>query len=91
MDNTHENINNANLIKGGLYMMHERRITMRHIPPHERKAMVNIEIDEKDWLLLKEVFDDEDTATAAIEVITDSPPEIQILAIQLISIIKEVA
>lgn len=84
--------NNMNEPKGGVHMIHEHRLPTRHnIPPHERKAMLHIEFDENDWRLLKEVFGDEDTAAAAVDIIKDAPPEIQILAVQLINIIKEVA
>ena len=86
------NTNNINEPKGGVHMIHEHRLPTRHnIPPRERKAMLRIEIDENDWTLLKEVFGDEDTAAAAVDIIKDAPPEIQILAVQLINIIKEVA
>lgn len=63
----------------------------RHIPPHERKALINVEFDESDWKLLNKIFGDEDTANAAAEIIKEAPPEIQILAIQLMNIIEEVA
>ncbi len=86
------NTNKTNNIKGGPHMIHEHKLPLRHpVPPHERKAMLHIEFDENDWVLLKEVFGDEDTAAAAVEIIRDAPPEIQILAVQLINIIKEVA
>lgn len=85
------NSQRTNEAKGGLHMMHEHKLPARPIPPHERKAMVHIELDENDWMLLKEVFGDEDTASAAVEIIRDAPLEIQILAVQLINIIKEVA
>lgn len=74
----------------GSHMMHEHREPGRHIPPHERKSLIHIEFDEVDWALLKEVFGDEDTVRAAAEIIQEAPPEIQILAIQLINIIEEV-
>lgn len=77
--------------KGGeINMMQENKGFARHIPPHERKAMVSIEFDEQDWSLLSNIFGDEDTASAAAAIICEAPPEIQILAIQLINIIKEV-
>lgn len=62
----------------------------RPIPPHERKALMHIEFDEEDRMLWKDVFGDEDTAAAAAEIIREAPPEIQILAIQLINFIEEV-
>ena len=75
----------------GAHMIHERRDPVRHIPPHERKSLMHVAFDETDWNLLRTVFGDEDTASAAAEIITEAPPEIQILAIQLINIIEEVA
>ena len=78
-------------LEGGIHMMNEHRGSGRHIPPHERKALMHIEFDEADWMLLKKVFGDEDTALAAAEIIREAPPEIQILAIQLMNIIEEVA
>lgn len=79
------------VLEGGIHMMHEHRGPGRHIPPHERKTLIHIEFDEADWMLLKEVFGDEDTAIAASEIIREAPPEIQVLAIQLMNIIEEVA
>lgn len=76
--------------EGGFHMMHKHPEPMRHIPPHERKALMQVEFDESDWKILSEVFGDEDTALAAAEIIREAPPEIQILAIQLMSIIEEV-
>ncbi len=85
------NDRNERTLEGGIHMMHEHRAPGRHIPPHERKALMHVEFDEADWTLLKEVFGDEDTALAAAEIIKEAPPEIQILAIQLMNIIEEVA
>jgi hypothetical protein len=81
---------NEKALEGGIHMMHEHRGPGRHIPPHERKALMHVEFDEADWTLLKEVFGDDDTALAASEIIREAPPEIQILAIQLMNIIEEV-
>lgn len=77
-------------IRGGLHMLNDHRSPERHMAPHERKALMHVEFDEGDWNLLKEIFCDEDTAVAAAEIIRKAPPEIQILAIQLINIIEEV-
>lgn len=66
-------------------------VPIKPIPPHERKNLMSIELDDTDYSLFKEIFDDEDTAMAATKIIADAPPEIQILAVQLINIIKEVA
>ena len=59
------------------------------LPPHERKGMVAIRFDEKDWEIFKEVFGGEDEAGAAMGIIHAAPPEIQILAAQLISQIEK--
>lgn len=72
-------------------MIKEHRPSCKHMPPHERKALLHIEFDEEDWNLLQEIFGDEDTAIAVAEIIKESPPEIQILAVQLINLIEEVA
>ena len=78
-------------MEGGLHIMHKHSGPGRHTPPQERKALLHVEFDEDDWSLLKEVFGDEDTAVAAAEIIMEAPPEIQILVIQLMNIIEEVA
>ena len=75
--------------EGGIDMINEHKRGVRPIPPHERKALMSVELDEKDLALLKMVFGDEDTAEAAAEIIQEAPPEIQILAIQLINLIEE--
>lgn len=60
------------------------------IPPHARKALMRLEYTEADWNLLLDVFEDEDTAMAALNIIQDAPLEIQILAVQLMNLIQEV-
>lgn len=61
------------------------------IPPHERRGLIQIQFDETDWEVFKDVFGGEDEAGAAIGIIQGAPPEIQILAAQLlIQIEKEV-
>ena len=60
------------------------------LPPHERRNRMHIEFEESDYELFKKVFEDEDTATAAMRIIYNAPPEIQILAVQLIKMIEEV-
>ena len=72
-------------------MIREHRDQQRPMPPHERKALLRIEFDEGDLKLLQEVFGDEDTAGAAMEIIKEAPPEIQILAVQLMNLIEEAA
>ena len=72
-------------------MMPARQGPGAPIPPHERKALMRLECTEADWNLLLDVFEDEDTAMAALNIIQDAPPEIQILAVQLMNLIQEVA
>lgn len=57
------------------------------VPPHERRALLHLEFDERDWTALREIFGDEDTANAAAAIITEAPPEIQILALQILKLI----
>ena len=68
-------------------MMPARRGAGAPIPPHERKPLMRLEYTEADWNLLLDVFEDEDTAMAALKIIRDAPPEIQILAVQLMNLI----
>ena len=39
------------------------------LPPHERRNRMHIEFEESDYELFKKVFEDEDTATAAMRII----------------------
>lgn len=86
-----EGSESMNTKEGGIpHMIRECREPARHILPHERKGMMHIEFNESDWNLLQEIFGDEDTAVAAAGIIREAPPEIQILAIQLMNLIEEV-
>nr|WP_303666116.1 hypothetical protein [Ruminococcus bromii] len=87
------NTNISNKNRGGhISMEHKHHKPHVHaLPPHERQKLINIEFDSKDLSTLKKIFGDEDTATAAIEILEYAPPEIQILAIQIMKIIEEVA
>ena len=57
--------------------------------PHERNTAFQITFSEKDWEVLCAVFGDEDTAMAAAESLREGPPEIRILAMQLMNLIEE--
>lgn len=58
------------------------------IPPHERK---DLKIDFKqDEALLKEIFGDDDTAKAVIDIMTTSPTEIQIVLKVVIDLYSKV-
>ncbi len=61
------------------------------LPPHLRERQIQLDFDETDWTVLREVFGDEDTARAAAEIISMAPPEMQVVACQLINMIEEVA
>ena len=80
--------NKTNMNGGSIHMMHDHKRPGKHIPPYERR---NIEFSEEDLNLFNTIDGDEDEAMAAVRVIMDAPPEIQILAIQLINYIEEVA
>lgn len=70
--------------------MHDPRpLHIRPIPPHERKALMRVEFDDNDWATLQKVFGDSDSAAAAASIIMDSPPEIQILAAQIMNMIQK--
>ena len=57
-----------------------------HIPPHAHRALLRVEFDEQSWALWEQVFGDDDTVGAAAEILRNAPPEIQILAVQLIAL-----
>ncbi len=57
--------------------------------PHERKSMVSIQFDERDFEVFKDVFGNEDEANAAIGIIHGAPPEMQILVAQLLTQIEK--
>lgn len=79
-----------NVGEGLHHMPHEHMRVGRPLPPHERKAMLHIEFGDDDLLLLNKVFGDADTAQAVADIIMDAPPEIQILAVQIMKMIEEV-
>lgn len=53
--------------------------------PHERRAALRFSLEEKDREVLLAVFGDEDSAASAESIIYDAPPEVQVLAIQALS------
>lgn len=70
--------------------MRERKNPGRHMLPHERKALINLEFEEEDMQLFHCIYENEDDMAAVVQVLRDAPPEIQVLAVQLIDMIKEV-
>lgn len=64
------------------------RRPMPTVPPHMRRQMVQLELDDKDMAVFQDVFGDEDTAGAAADILGGAPPEIQILALQILHMIE---
>lgn len=58
------------------------------VPPHERRNMICVEFNERNEEVMKEMFGDADTADAAISIIHNAPPEIQILALQVLKVMN---
>ncbi|MEQ2605183.1 hypothetical protein [Dorea longicatena] len=82
---------NHNFNEGGTgHMMKAHKPLGKHSSPHERKALIHIDFSDDDMTLFKHIYGDDDEAVAAIQVLMDAPPEIQIIAAQLISLIEEV-
>lgn len=67
--------------------------TRRHptppMPPHVRRQTLRIAFEDKDFAVFQEVFGDEDTAGAAMDIICGAPPEIQILVLQILYMIEK--
>lgn len=78
-----------NLTAGRPYAPGPHRPGPHPAPPPPRPARMTVVFEEEDQALLERVFGDADTALAASEIIFSAPPEIQILAIQLLDLIKE--
>lgn len=58
------------------------------MPPHMRRQILHIAFEDKDTAVFQEVFGDEDTAAAAMDILCGAPPEIQILALQILHMIE---
>lgn len=78
-----ERSNSTRILEGSPAARKEYRGPGRPMPPHERRALLRVEFEESDWTALEEIFGDKDTAFAAAEIVQEAPPEIQVLAIQL--------
>lgn len=59
------------------------------MPPHIRHQMIHIGFENKYLTVFQDVFGDEDTAAAAIDILCGAPPEIQILALQILHMIEK--
>ena len=60
-----------------------------HHPNH--RGILRLEFSEQDLRIFEEVFGNQDEAAAALDIICNAPPEIQILAAQILKMIEEVA
>lgn len=60
------------------------------LPPHLRGGLMRLTFEQDDWQVLLRVFGDEDTAQAAAGILLSAPPEIQVLACQVMKLIREV-
>lgn len=58
-------------------------------PPHMRRQMAQVHFEDRDLEVFREAFGDEDTAAAAVEILCAAPPEIQILAYQILHMIEK--
>lgn len=59
------------------------------VPPHMRRQMLHIAFEDKDAAVFQEAFGDVDTAEAAMDILCGAPPEIQILALQILHMIEK--
>lgn len=69
--------------------LEDMRHPARPMPPHMRHQMIHIEFEDKDLAVFQDVFGDEDTAAAAIDILCGAPPEIQLLALQILHMIEK--
>ena len=79
--------------KGGtVHMMKAHKPLGKHIPPHERKALIHIDFSDDDMMLFKHIYGDEDEAAAAATGIDGrSAGAFRFLSAQLFRLIEEVA
>lgn len=59
-------------------------------PPHARVGMPLFELEESDFEIVKDAYQNEDTAAAATETVYESPREIQLNIMQVLNIINQV-
>lgn len=80
-----------------LHHMHPHRMHPHHMHPHHvhpapppaPRAMLDISFDEKDREMLLAIFGDQDSAATAESIIYEAPPEVQILAMQSLSMAEQ--
>ena len=59
------------------------------VPPHMRQKTLHIVFEDKDVAVFQEAFGDMDTAEAAMDILCGAPPEIQILAPQILRLVEK--
>lgn len=75
----------CNMNRNDLPHIHPMPHHLHPMPHHERRGMLRFTFDEKDREALLAVFGDPNSAAAAESIIYNAPPEVQILAIQALS------
>lgn len=65
-------------------------IGMGHPHPPGRRNDLRLEFDGEDVELFKKILGDEDSALAVMQIITQSPPEMQVIIYQIVNYMKEV-
>lgn len=71
-------------------MIGKNREEFRPAAPHERRRLMHMDFEDSDRELFIRVYGSEDEASAAMEILTDAPPELQVVASQIIRYIEEV-
>lgn len=59
-------------------------------PPHMRHTE-QLSFSAKDWAVFRDAFGDDDSAVTAAGILLNAPPEIQVLALQIVKMIEEVS
>ena len=71
------------------HMHHIHEAPHMHHPPHEMRPGMYVEFSDIEQALFCDIFGDEDTASAAMDIIRNAPPELQVMAKQLLDMIQE--
>ena len=51
--------------------------------------MIRVEFEESDFELFRKLFSNEDSAAAALRIVSSAPPEIQVIMYQLMILIRK--
>lgn len=60
------------------------------LPPHLRHEAIHIEEDESDLITLERIFEDRDTAIAAMKIMHGAPPEVKVLFVVWLKTLKKI-